>query len=284
MSQIRQPLPIAPRSFGETLRKDVWWLFPLLTFLGFGHVRGLFDVGGVSGGALSVWAVLIAVLFAGGFWRAGAQLVRTQAALVAGIYAVVAGVADPLGAGRVSLHLLLLSRGVLQSVLGRSDLPAPSASRGNPIWGENSLPLILQNIHRYFLYLALHFHFSAGLRCLAGDVVCRCRQRQDASSASASGTIVLAVNVCLLASYTFGCHSLRHLIGGWRDEISKSPLCHKAYDCVSCLNRRHMSGRGAACSRSGLPISMFACAAWASGMTGESCNAGICHSSNMTCW
>ena len=36
------------------------------------------------------------------------------------------------------------------------------------------------------------------------------------------GTLVLAANVVLLGSYTFGCHSLRHLVGGSRDEISKS--------------------------------------------------------------
>ena len=38
------------------------------------------------------------------------------------------------------------------------------------------------------------------------------------------GTLVLAVNVVLLGCYTFGCHSLRHLIGGRVDEISKAPL------------------------------------------------------------
>jgi hypothetical protein len=54
------------------------------------------------------------------------------------------------------------------------------------------------------------------------------------------GTIVLAVNVVLLGCYTFGCHSLRHLIGGRVDEISKTPLRSKTYACVSCLNRRHM--------------------------------------------
>ena len=35
------------------------------------------------------------------------------------------------------------------------------------------------------------------------------------------GTLVLVVNVVLLASYTFGCHSLRHLVGGFLDEPSK---------------------------------------------------------------
>jgi hypothetical protein len=54
------------------------------------------------------------------------------------------------------------------------------------------------------------------------------------------GTLALAVNVVFLTGYTFGCHSLRHLIGGFLDQPSKSPLCHKSYNCVSCLNRRHM--------------------------------------------
>mgnify|MGYP003347424255 CR=1 FL=1 len=38
------------------------------------------------------------------------------------------------------------------------------------------------------------------------------------------GTIILAVNVCLLASYTLGCHSIRHLTGGRIDEISKTGI------------------------------------------------------------
>jgi hypothetical protein len=54
------------------------------------------------------------------------------------------------------------------------------------------------------------------------------------------GTLVLATNVALLASYTFGCHSLRHLIGGYRDRLSGSPTRLKAYQCVGCFNRRHM--------------------------------------------
>jgi hypothetical protein len=54
------------------------------------------------------------------------------------------------------------------------------------------------------------------------------------------GTIVLIMNVMLLGSYTFGCHSLRHLIGGHRDEISNRPAQFAAYKCVSGFNRRHM--------------------------------------------
>jgi hypothetical protein len=104
--------------------------------------------------------------------------------------------------------------------------------------GENSFPLIMQNIHRYFLYIALLF-----ILVLAHDAW-RAMWFSDSSGAKhfgiGVGTIVLTANVFLLGSYTFGCHSLRHLIGGFLDEVSKVPLCARSYACVSCLNRRHM--------------------------------------------
>jgi hypothetical protein len=54
------------------------------------------------------------------------------------------------------------------------------------------------------------------------------------------GTLVLSVNVVLLGGYTFGCHSLRHVVGGFMDRLSGKPVRHNLYKCVSCLNRRHM--------------------------------------------
>ena len=54
------------------------------------------------------------------------------------------------------------------------------------------------------------------------------------------GTLVLTVNVVLLGGYTLGCHSLRHLVGGFMDRLSGKPVRFTAYRCVSCLNRRHM--------------------------------------------
>ena len=54
------------------------------------------------------------------------------------------------------------------------------------------------------------------------------------------GTLVLTMNVILLGGYTFGCHSLRHLIGGRFNIFSRNPTRKVAYDCVSCLNRSHM--------------------------------------------
>jgi len=54
------------------------------------------------------------------------------------------------------------------------------------------------------------------------------------------GTLVLTINVILLGGYQFGCHSLRHLIGGNLNLMSNAPIRQTGYECVSCLNRRHM--------------------------------------------
>ena len=99
--------------------------------------------------------------------------------------------------------------------------------------GERSFPLIMQNVHRYFLYLALAF-----IVILTIDVW-KAMWFADGFGIGI-GTIVLAINVVLLGGYTFGCHSLRHLIGGFRDELAKSTSSYRAYACVTCLNQRHM--------------------------------------------
>ena len=118
----------------------------------------------------------------------------------------------------------------------------PGCTVGEPrheYLGENSLPLILQNIHRYFLILALIF-----ILILSWDVVLATRFEdpltREASFGIGVGTVLMAVNVVLIASYTFGCHSLRHLIGGGHDCMSAMPARLRAYRWVSCMNRRHM--------------------------------------------
>ena len=54
------------------------------------------------------------------------------------------------------------------------------------------------------------------------------------------GGLVLWGNVFFLGGYTFGCHSFRHLIGGGINLLSKTPVASKCYECVGCLNSRHM--------------------------------------------
>jgi hypothetical protein len=118
----------------------------------------------------------------------------------------------------------------------------PSCSVGEPrkkYLGENSFPLIIQNIHRYFLYLALLF-----LVFLAHDAY-KALWFVDPSTGVEQlglgvGSLVIAGNVLFLSFYTLGCHSLRHLVGGNKDELGKEPLRSKCYSCVSGFNRRHM--------------------------------------------
>jgi hypothetical protein len=105
--------------------------------------------------------------------------------------------------------------------------------------GEKTLPLVIQNIHRYFLYAALVF-----LVILARDAY-KAMWFFDRGTGRyhfgiGVGTLVLIINVILLGGYTLGCHSLRHLVGGYLDQLSRAPVRRKTYDCVSCLNRGHM--------------------------------------------
>ena len=76
------------------------------------------------------------------------------------------------------------------------------------------------------------------------------------ASTSVSARWCSLLNVILLGSYTLGCHSLRHLMGGSEMCISKSPVRKKAYDCVSCLNARHMRFAWFSLVWVGFPISM----------------------------
>jgi hypothetical protein len=101
--------------------------------------------------------------------------------------------------------------------------------------GETAL-LIFQNIHRYFMYLALAF-----LVLLAIDVVHA--SIWPNGFGISIGTIVLLANVTLLSLYTFSCHSLRHLIGGKVDCFSCVAMghtSHKMWKGVSKLNMKHM--------------------------------------------
>ena len=116
----------------------------------------------------------------------------------------------------------------------------PACTVGEPrhkYLGEAFLPLILQNAHRFFLYVALVF-----ICLLAHDAYKSYWFDNGAGGVQFGigiGSLVLTTNATLLAGYTFSCHSLRHLVGGSRDSVSKG-FCPGAYTCVSALNRKHM--------------------------------------------
>lgn len=99
--------------------------------------------------------------------------------------------------------------------------------------GESRFPLILQNTHRYFFYLAVPlpvilaweavkaFHFPSGWGI-------------------GLGSAILVVNAVLLGLYTASCHSCRHLCGGNLRAFSKGPVRYWLWRRVTALNVRHM--------------------------------------------
>jgi hypothetical protein len=226
MAQIDVPLSRA--GFGQTQRRDNWWVQPLAVFLGL----SAFIV-------YSTWAA-----FQGKYFRFGPYLSPFYSPELFGSKDAWFGPNPSWIPAWVTAAMLILwapggfrvtcyyYRGAYYKAFWADP---PSCAVGEPrktYWGERSFPLIIQNIHRYFLYLALIFIVLLAHDAYDGFWF-------DGHFQIHLGSLVLLTNVTLLGCYTFGCHSFRHLIGGFRDRLAGAPVRRRAYDCVSCLNRRH---------------------------------------------
>jgi hypothetical protein len=115
--------------------------------------------------------------------------------------------------------------------------------------GENHLPMILQNAHRYTMYIALLFLLLLGYDALlafwwptdrAGNVV------TGGQFGVGLGTLIMVVNVILLTGFTLGCNSVRHLVGGRMDCFScphnagKLKTGYRLWRLSTFFNERHM--------------------------------------------
>ena len=227
-----------PRShFGLTSRKDAWWIQPLLVFL----VLGSFVI-------YATWAA-----FQGNHYAYGPYLSPLYSPELFGDSPHRWFGPKPSWWPQVlpwSPALLILwapglfrltcyyYRGAYYKAFW-ADPPNCTVSEPRKTYrGEQTFPLIVQNIHRYFLYIALFF-----LLILSYDVW-KALWFMDPYSGKQRfgigiGTLVLAVNVVLLGGYTFGCHSLRHMVGGFKDRLSRAPVRRQLYRCANCFNSRH---------------------------------------------
>lgn len=223
-------LPIR-RSFGETMRRGAWWVYPIFVFI----ALSAFVV-------YSTWAA-----FQGDHYHFGNYLSPFYSPEIFGTstHAMFAKPSWIPAWLPFSPALLILwapagfrmtcyyYRGAYYKAFWADP---PSCAVGEPrshYRGERKFPLIIQNIHRYFLYFALIF-----IVFLAHDAW-KAFWFADGFHVNI-GSIVLTANVFFLAGYTFSCHSLRHLVGGKCDELSKKPIQCAAYNACSSLNRRHM--------------------------------------------
>ena len=96
--------------------------------------------------------------------------------------------------------------------------------------------LLFQNLHRYFLYLALVFcvilSYDAYLSFTFKDGL-----------GIGVGSVIMTLNAVFLTAFTFGCNSLRHLVGGNVDCYSCVNFGHQRYQAwkfVNIFNMHHM--------------------------------------------
>src|SRR5437868_5474838 len=196
-----------PGKFGSTLRRDNWWLeiLPVIVVLGgFGAYATLraFE------GNYYMWGPYLSPFYSP-LIDAGHRWWKFSPALL-----ILAG---PLGFRATCYYY---RKAYYRAFFLDPPACAVGESRGHGYKGETAFPFILQNIHRYFLYVAIlfllflwkdafdAFFFRGRLGVLEFGV--------------GIGSLVMLANVTLLTLYTFSCHSLRHLAGGKLDCFSCS--------------------------------------------------------------
>lgn len=102
---------------------------------------------------------------------------------------------------------------------------------------ESRLPFILQNFHRFFLYLAFIPLFFLWVDAV-GSLFPEGRGRLGL------GSVIFFANVVLLMGFSISCNSLRHLAGGRLDCFSctrRDRAQHSVWQRLTALNRHHMA-------------------------------------------
>ena len=233
--------------FGQTVRADRWWVGPLLTILGLGGFI-----------VYSTWAAL-----QGEHYWAGSYLSPLYSPVLfvdqsvpgaAPLAHAVFGTWPEWWPGFLPASpavFILVFPGAFRATCYyyrkayyRSFFCTPPGCAVCPVKqrdyrGETRL-LAVQNLHRYALYFAILF-----IVILTYDAVISMWREVggEMKFGVGVGTLVLFVNAALLGCYTFGCHSLRHLVGGRRDRFTSAgtpTLTHRIWQKVSWLNARHM--------------------------------------------
>jgi hypothetical protein len=225
------PAPRRAAIAARTLRTDRWWLQPLLTvlalvaFVGYSTFRAFQNAYYFSEPYISPF--YSPCITTGCEGETFPELFTGPAWISPAIYILVV----PLG---FRLTCYYYRKAYYRSFW----LSPPACAVAEPhrrYTGETRLPLLGQNLHRYFFYLGLLFNVV-----LTYDAVLAFRDETGAWGHMGLGTLVLLANAALLWLYSLSCHSCRHAVGGRINSFSRHPLRYRAWTLVSRLNARHM--------------------------------------------
>ncbi len=214
----------------EVRRRDRWWLYPtnVVAWL------GLF-------GIYSLWTIVFFHSdqfhqYLSPFYSPQVAIGRTPVSPALFIFYIPLGFRATCYYYRKAYYRSFFGDPPACAIREPSQLAAVSPTgRGSSYRGETRLPFILNNLHRFFLYFAVGF-----LVVLWIDVYQAFSYHGHWGFGV--GTAIMLVNIIFLTGYTFGCHSLRHLVGGAVDCFScvfAGRQRHWLWSRVSWLNARH---------------------------------------------
>jgi hypothetical protein len=219
----------------KTLRKDRWWLAPLLTVIGlvawlaYATVRVFMQSDYLAEGAgYHYLTPFYSPCLSNGCSPSAAEWGRFLPNWPILPYALIT---------LVFLLAFRLTCYYYRKAYYRSFWASPPACAvpdGHKTYsGETRFPLIFQNAHRYMFYAAFLISIIN-----SWDAI-RAFWGPD-SGGFGLGNLVLLANVVLLWAYTLSCHSCRHIIGGRLKHFSQHPVRYKVWGIVSKMNGHHM--------------------------------------------
>ena len=230
-----QPLPIQ-RGFGETLRRDLWWVSPLLVFLSFGAFL-VYGTWAAFQNAHYTFGPYLSPFYSPEIWGDSPwAILGPKPAWWPSIipFSPALLILPFPGIFRFSCYYY---RGAYYKGFWADPANCAVGEPRTTYRGEKPWPNAMQNLHRYTMYIALLFVVI--LSYDAWEALWWDNGAGGKQFGVGLGTLIMIVNVVLIALYTLGCHSLRHIVGGFRDRLAGSPVRAACYAGCSRLNERH---------------------------------------------